>query len=296
MKDNMFRGVTTALITPFLPDLEVDYEGLRRNVRFQIENGVTGLLPLGTTGEAPTLSEAEKEKVVRTVIEEVKASGKPIPVMAGVGTNSTHKTMEAAWKAEEWGVDALLVVTPYYNKPTQEGIFSHFQAINDAATKPIVVYNIKGRTGVNIETPTLSRIAGLKRIVAVKEASGDITQMMDVLAKIPKLAVYSGDDILTFPLICLGGQGVISVASNLYPAQVVAMVESVLACDLMAAKQLHNKLLPIFKGAFIETNPGPIKYAMSQKGLAGGPLRLPLVEMGKENRARMDSILAGLDF
>lgn len=183
------------------------------------------------------------------------------------------------------------MVTPYYNKPTQEGIVAHFSAINAAVQLPIVVYNIKGRTGVNIETATLDRIARLEHVIAVKEASGDIMQMMDVLARIPDLAVYAGDDAMTFPLICLGGQGVISVVSNLLPAQVVDMVRSALDGQIERARRLHFELLPMFKGAFIETNPAPIKYAMAVKGLAAGPLRLPLVEMSTENKARMDALL-----
>lgn len=291
MKNNLLRGVTTALITPFLPDRGVDYEGLRQNVRFQIENGVQGLLPLGTTGETPTLTEGEKENVVKTVIKEVRASDKPVRVMQGVGTNSTQETIENARRAESWGVDAILVVTPYYNKPTQRGIIAHFTAVNDAVNVPIVVYNIKGRTGTNIETSTLQRIAELKNVVAVKEASGDIDQMMDVLARIPELAVYSGDDGMTFPLICLGGQGVISVVSNLFPDKVVRMTQYALDGRMEAARKIHFELLPFFKAAFIETNPGPIKYAMYRKGLAAGPFRLPLVEMSAENKTKMDEVL-----
>jgi 4-hydroxy-tetrahydrodipicolinate synthase len=291
MKSNLLRGVTTALITPFLSDRGLDRRGLRENVRFQIENGVQGLLPLGTTGETPTLSESEKETVVKTVIEEVRASDKPVRVLQGVGTNSTQKTIENARRAESWGVDAILVVTPYYNKPTQEGIHAHFAAIDDAVNTPIVVYNIKGRTGTNIETSTLKRIAELKNVVAVKEASGDINQMMDVLAQIPELAVYSGDDAMTFPLICLGGQGVISVVSNLFPDRVVAMTRHALDGDVRSARTIHFELLPFFRAAFIETNPGPIKYAMSRKSMAAGPPRLPLVEMSPQHKAEMDKVL-----
>jgi 4-hydroxy-tetrahydrodipicolinate synthase len=291
MKNNMFQGVSTALITPFLPNQEVDYEGLRRNVRFQIDNGIRGLLPLGTTGETPTLNEAEKEKVVAVVVEEAGNSSKNIPVIVGVGTNSTKKTIENALRAAEWGADALLVVTPYYNKPTQAGIYAHFAAVSAAVDLPIVAYNIKGRTGVNIETPTLKKIAELKNVIGVKEASGDINQMMDVLAKIPELAVYSGDDVMTFPLVCLGGQGIISVVSNLLPGKVVEMTAAALEGDVARARGLHFELLPLFRAAFYETNPAPIKYAMNRSGLAAGPLRLPLVEMNPENKARMDSVL-----
>jgi 4-hydroxy-tetrahydrodipicolinate synthase len=295
MKNNLFRGVTTALITPFLADGEVDYEGMRRNIRFQIEHGVRGLLPLGTTGETPTLTHQEQEKIVRLVVEEAKAATQDTPVMVGVGTNSTRKTIENAQNAQAWGADALLVVTPYYNKPTQAGIVAHFSAVNDAVDLPIVVYNIKGRTGTNIATPTLKRIAELTNVIAVKEASGDIGQMMDVLTEVPEIAVYAGDDAMTFPLICLGGQGVVSVVSNLLPGLVVEMVEQALAGKVERARALHFTLLPMFKAAFIESNPGPIKYAMGKKGLAAGPLRLPLIEMLPENRAIVDAVLEKYD-
>jgi len=284
------------MITPFLSDGTVDYEGLRRNSRHQIENGVTGLLPLGTTGESPTLSEDEKERIVRIVIEEARSAKPDVKVMVGVGTNSTSKTIQNARRAKTWGADALLVVTPYYNKPTQEGILAHFTAISQETDLPVVVYNIKGRTGVNIETSTLKSMASTNDpIIAVKEASGDIMQMTDVLAEIPELAVYSGDDGITFPLICLGGQGVISVVSNLLPQQVVEMVDTALSGNLEQARLQHFRLMPIFKAAFVETNPAPIKYAMQKMGLAGGPLRLPLVEIRPASRTVLDNVLNNLE-
>ena len=288
MRNNLFRGVTTAMITPFHSGGSVDYEGLRKNTRHQLDNGIRGLLPLGTTGETPTLTEEEKEKIVRIVVEE--ADGR-VPVMVGVGTNSTEKTIKNAEQAQVWGADALLVVTPYYNKPTQEGIIAHFHTVCDAVDLPVVVYNIQGRTGTNIETNTLKAVAEKENIIAVKEASGNIHQMMDVLEKIPEIAVYSGDDGMTFPLICLGGQGVISVVSNLLPRLVVEMVSEGLAGNMNRARQLHFKLLPIFKAAFIETNPCPVKYAMSKLGLAGGPVRLPLVEIKESSKKVIDSVL-----
>jgi 4-hydroxy-tetrahydrodipicolinate synthase len=296
MRNNLFRGGTTAMITPFLPDGTVDYDGLRHNTCHQIESGVTGLLPLGTTGESPTLSEDEKERIVRIVIEEAQSAKPDVKVMVGVGTNSTSKTIQNAKQARAWGADALLVVTPYYNKPTQEGILAHFTAICQETDLPVVVYNIKGRTGVNIETSTLkSMFYANDQIVAVKEASGDIMQMTDVLAEIPELAVYSGDDGITFPLICLGGQGVISVVSNLLPRQVVEMVDTALNGDLEKTRLLHFRLMPIFKAAFVETNPAPIKYAMQKMGLAGGLLRLPLVGIRPASRAVLDNVLSKLE-
>lgn len=296
MRNNLFRGVTTAMITPFLLDGSIDYEGLRRNTYHQIENGVIGLLPLGTTGEAPTLSEDEKERVVRIVIEEARNAKPDVKVMVGIGTNSTSKTIQNAKQAQAWGADALLVVTPYYNKPTQEGILAHFTAVCQETDLPVVVYNIKGRTGVNIETSTLKSMFSVnEQIVAVKEASGDIMQITDVLADIPELAVYSGDDGITFPLICLGGQGVISVVSNLLPQQVVRMVDAALAGELEQARLLHYQLMPIFKAAFVETNPAPIKYAMQKMNLAAGPLRLPLVEIRPNSRTVLDNVISKLE-
>lgn len=293
MRNNLFRGVTTAMVTPFLPDGSVDYEGLRKNTQHQIKNGVNGLLPLGTTGETPTLTDDEKKQVVITVVEETRKLDEKTPVLVGVGTNATRKTIRNAQQALEWGADALLVVTPYYNKPTQAGILAHFHAVCDAVSLPIVVYNIKGRTGTNIETDTLKRIAENEKIIAVKEASGDIHQMMDVLEDIPEITVYSGDDGMTFPLICLGGQGVISVVSNLLPGLVVDMVSEGLAGNLAQARKLHFELLPMFRAAFIETNPAPMKYAMSRLGLAGGPVRLPLVEIKDSSKEIIDSVLKG---
>ena len=291
MKKILFRGAATALITPFLPNGEVDCAGLKQNITFQIENGIQALVPLGTTGETPTLDEKERESVMRVVVETVRASRKKIPVIMGAGTNSTKRTIENAKQAEAWGVDAVLIVTPYYNKPTQAGILAHFSAVSAAIRIPIIVYNIKSRTGTNIETPTLQKLAQLENIIAVKEASGDINQMMDVLDRVPGIAVYSGDDAMTLPLVALGGLGVISVVSNLLPSQVVAMVKAALHGDLARARKIHFDLLPIFKGAFIESNPGPIKYAMNKRGLAAGSLRLPLVEMTVENQAKLDAIL-----
>ena len=293
MRNNLFCGVTTAMITPFLSNGSVNFEGLRKNVHHQLNNGVSGLLPLGTTGETPTLNDDEKQQIARTIIEEVNKADASVPVLVGVGTNSTQKTIENSKQAQEWGADALLVVTPYYNKPTQEGLVAHFHAVCDAVDLPIVVYNIKGRTGTNIATDTLKRIAEKENIIAVKEASGDVHQMMGVLENIPEIAVYSGDDGMTFPLTCLGGQGVISVVSNLLPELIVDMVSESLAGNLARARKLHFELLPLFKAAFIETNPGPIIYAMSQVGLAGGPVRLPLVDIKDSSKEIVDSVLKG---
>lgn len=292
MRENLFKGVTTALITPFNSDGSVDYVGLKTNVKHQIENGVLGLVPLGTTGETPTLFEEEKEQVVRAVVEQARSISKDVKILVGVGTNSTHSTIANCKSAQYWGADALLVVTPYYNKPTQEGIIAHFNAVCSAVDLPIVVYNIQGRTGTNIETGTLKKIAEANtNVIGVKEASGNLNQMMDVLENIPEIYVYSGDDGLTLPLLSLGGQGVISVVSNLLPARVVRMVQSALDGDYKTARAIHFDLQPIFKNAFIESNPAPIKYAMNKFNLAAGPTRLPLVEIRDSSKQVLNTIL-----
>src|SRR3989338_2337331 len=272
-----FEGAITAMITPFTPNGEIDYEGLRRNVRFQIEEGINGLLPLGTTGETPTLSAEEKEKVAKAVIEE--AGGK-VPVLVGTGSYSTKTTIEHTKKAKALGADAALIVSPYYNKPTQEGLYLHFKTVAESVDIPIIIYNIQSRTGVNIETGTLLRLSSIKNIISVKEASGNMNQMMDVINQLPKdFVVLSGDDSLTLPLMSLGGRGVISVVSNLLPKKVSRMVELYLEGKTEEAKKLHYELLPIFRAAFIETNPMPIKAAMSICGMPAGKCRLPLCDL-----------------
>lgn len=289
---DLFDGVTTALITPFLAEGAVDYEGLRRLVHSQIASGVRGLLALGTTGEAPTLSTDEQARIVELVVAEAgRADG--VRVMVGVGTNSTEKTIENARRARDWGADALLIVSPYYNKPSPDGLIAHFVAVAGAVDLPLVVYNIPGRTGVNIPTSVLAQIARHPNVVAVKEASGNIAQMMTVLTEIPHLAVYSGDDALTFPLICLGGRGVISVVSNLLPGPVVEMVTEALAGNVARARQLHYGLLPMFDAAFVESNPGPIKYALSRRGVVGEAMRLPMAPVRPEGKALIDTALSG---
>jgi len=270
--------------------LEVDFEGLRENVRFQIENGVHGLVVLGTTGEAPTIKEEEKIQIIKTVIEEV--NGK-IPVIVGAGTYSTAETIKQSKIAKDLGADGLLIVAPYYNKPTQEGLYLHFKSVSESVDLPIIIYNIPGRTGVNIEVQTLARLSNLDNIVAVKEASGSIVQVMDTIEMLGKrLTVLSGDDNLTLPIMALGGKGVISVISNLLPRPVVELTESALKGDFNKAQQIHYKLLPIFKAAFIETNPIPIKTMMNLVGMKAGPCRLPLCNMQNHNLEKVKKVLA----
>ena len=278
------------MVTPFDDKLEVDYEGLKANVRFQIDNGVSGIVPLGTTGESPTITDEERKQITETVVGAAKGK---IPVIVGTGSNSTKKTIEHSIEAEALGADAVLIVSPYYNKPTQEGLYRHFEAVSKSIGIPIIVYNIQGRTGVNIETQTLSRMAKLPNIVGVKEASGNIAQVMDVIEQMPKgFTVLSGDDNLTLPLISLGGHGVISVVSNLLPKRTSEMVNAAIAGDYARAKRMHYELMPIFKGAFIEVNPVPIKTAMQMSGMPSGGLRLPLCEMQPQNRERLAAALA----
>ncbi|MCR5289484.1 MAG: 4-hydroxy-tetrahydrodipicolinate synthase [Treponema sp.] len=296
----MLRGAFTAMITPMHNDGSVDYEGLRNLVKLQLEGGINGLVPLGTSGETPTLREdTEEPKIIEIVFDEVRAFEKKhnvkIPIVLGAGSNNTADAVAYVERAKKVGADAALVVTPYYNKPSDEGIYRHFEAVSKVGI-PIVVYNIQGRSGRNISTPLLKRIATLPNIAGVKEASGSISQMMDVIAEIksknPDFAVLSGDDGLTLPLIACGGDGVISVVSNLTPSLVVELVQSALAGNLEKARQLHYRLLPFFKAAFVDGNPTSIKYAMNYKGLPAGGVRLPLVEVTEEAKKVIQAALA----
>ncbi|MDD2714931.1 MAG: 4-hydroxy-tetrahydrodipicolinate synthase [Candidatus Wallbacteria bacterium] len=291
----MFEGATTALITPFLKNGEVDYEGYRKNLLFQIKSGINGLLALGTTGETPTLDEEEQEKLIRITVEEAKGK---VPVMVGTGTNDTAKSIRRSEIAEKLGADAVLVVTPYYNKPTNEGLFRHFKAVSDSIGIPIFVYNIQGRTGKNIETPVLKRIAEIKGVAGVKEASGNVAQMSDVIEQIARkksFTVVSGDDGLTLPLMSLGGKGVISVISNAIPAQVAEFVRFGLSGDFTNAARMHYEIImPVTRIAFIETNPVPIKYICGRLGLASGTYRLPMCDPEEASRNRIDSVLREL--
>lgn len=286
---NIFRGAFTALITPMNADGSVDFDGFRKNVKFQLENGIDGLVPLGTTAETPTLDERpgeEEDKIISIVFEEVRAfeksNGKKIPVVLGAGSNNTKDAVEYCKRAKQFGADAALVVTPYYNKPSKEGIFRHFEAVSKVGI-PIIVYNIQGRTGLNISTDLLSRIADLPNIAGVKEASGSVAQMMEVIGQVknrkPDFAVLSGDDGLTLPLLACGGDGVISVASNMIPSLMHELTQAGLDGDFKKAREINYRLAPFFKAEFCDGNPSSIKYAMSVKGLPSGTLRLPLVEV-----------------
>jgi 4-hydroxy-tetrahydrodipicolinate synthase len=273
----MYRGVYTALITPFNTDGSIDQAALRDLVEFQISEGITGLVPVGTTGESPTVTHAENIEVIRIVVEQARGR---VPVIAGTGSNSTAEAIDMTKKAKAIGANASLQVAPYYNKPSQEGFFRHFSTIADTVDFPIIVYNIPGRTAKNIENETMLRLAGNKNIVAVKEASGDLAQVMDLIRRKPEsFAVLSGDDNLGLPLIALGGTGIISVASNAIPRDMVRLVTLILDGQLPEARELHYRLLPFFKAIFLETNPIPIKFAMTLLGRAREVYRLPLCSM-----------------
>jgi 4-hydroxy-tetrahydrodipicolinate synthase len=277
---------------------DVDYDGFRKLINFQLEEGIDGLVPLGTTGEAPTLDEGEKEKLIRISIEEIKGK---VPVIIGTGSNDTKHMVNYTKQAKDLGADAALVVTPYYNKPNDGGLLKHFEAAA-AVGIPVVVYNIASRTGRNISTPLMEKIAAIPGIAGVKEASGDLGQMSEVLQAIafPRrevaapFAVLSGDDGFTLPLMALGGDGIISVISNLVPARVKALTKACSEENFKEARKIHFELLPLVKAAFIETNPIPIKQAMSWAGLPGGPVRLPLGKLDTKNETALRAVIEKL--
>lgn len=289
------KGLYTAIVTPFDSQGKLDQEGLRTNLRYQLFHDVDGVVVLGTTGESPTLTPQERQTVITIAIEELKGK---TTVLVGTGTNATTTTIAATQEAEELGADGALIITPYYNKPTQEGLFRHFSTVCESTSLPICLYNVQGRTGVNLQTETLQRLLSFPSIIGVKEASGNIMQMSDVIAlgrlQRPELSILSGDDALTLPLIALGGHGVISVASNLIPGPMRALVNAALKGDSDTARSLHFELLPFFNSNFIETNPIPIKAAMNAAGMAAGPYRLPLCELKPGNEAFIQSIVKSL--
>lgn len=288
----MFKGAITALVTP-MKDGMVDEEKLRNLVEFQINNGISALVPCGTTGEAATLSYEEHMRVIEIVVEQ---SNKRVPVIAGTGSNSTHETIYLTEFAKKVGCDAALVVTPYYNKPTQKGLYEHFKAVAEAVDIPIVLYNVPGRTSVNMLPDTVIKLSKIKNIVAVKEASGSLDQVSEIIAGVsPDFDVLSGDDSLTIPMMALGAKGVISVASNIIPKEVSQIVDLWLKGDIAAARDLHLKLFPLFKGIFIETNPIPVKKALHLMGIIENDIRLPLVEMTPEGTEKLRKILLDLN-
>jgi len=286
----MFTGCGTALVTPFRKDFSLDEEALRRLVRRQIDAGINFLVPCGTTGESPTLTSAEQRRVVEITIEEAKP--RKVSVVAGAGGNNTEHVIEMARAFQALGANGILSVAPYYNKPTQEGLYQHYKAIASAISLPIILYNIPGRTGVNIEPATIARLAEIDNVVGVKEASGNISQMAVVLDMVPsKFLVLSGDDAITLPLMALGGRGLISVSSNEIPAEMTRIVQLALANDFASAREIHRRYAKLLEVNFIETNPGPVKAAMALMGLLEPVFRLPLVAPKPENLAKIRSAL-----
>jgi len=316
-------GTYTAIVTPFKKNLDVDYNGLRENIRFQIDNGIDGVVPCGTTGEAATLSMKEHEKVIDTVVDE--ANGK-IKVIAGTGSNNTNEAIELTRHAKDAGADACLLISPYYNKPTQEGIYQHYKKIAETVDIPLIPYNIQSRTGINIEPDTIVRLSKIEGIIGIKEASGNLNQVAAIINKLRKnskenskenskknnkwnnkennknFILLSGDDALTLPIIALGGKGVISVVSNIIPKEVKALTDYCLSGNFEGAREIHYKLLNLTKAMFIETNPAPVKYAMNvlkkegkKSGMNAGNLRLPLVEISAQSKKKIEDVLKEME-
>jgi len=287
----MFMGCGTALVTPFRQDQSLDEATLRRLVRRQVEGGVHFLVPCGTTGESPTLTRREHLRVVEITLEEAGGA----PVLAGAGGYNTAEVIELARELEAMGADGLLSVTPYYNKPTQEGLYQHYRAIAAATRLPIVLYNVPGRCGANLEPATVARLAKIDNIVGIKEASGNISQMAALMNAVPEeFVVLSGDDALTLPLFALGGRGVISVASNEIPAEMARMCALGLKEEIAAARELHRKYLPLMEMNFVESNPIPVKAALALMGLLEPVWRLPMVAPKPENLVRIRGVLESL--
>ena len=288
----MFTGCGTALVTPFRRDQSLDEAALRALVRRQIEAGINFLVPCGTTGESPTLTRDEHLRVVAIAIEE--AAGR-VPVLAGAGGYNTHEVIELARELERMGASGILSVTPYYNKPTQEGLYQHYKAIASAIGLPIVVYSVQGRTGVNVEPATLARLAAIENIVGVKEASGNIGQMANVLHEVPAdFVVLSGDDAITIPLMSLGGRGVISVVSNQIPGEMTQLAQACLRGDFEAARRVQSRYLPLMNVNFVESNPIPVKAAMALMGLLEPVWRLPMCPPVPANLTKIEKVMESL--
>ena len=285
----MFKGSITALVTPFKHD-EIDEKALKGLIEFQIKNGSDAIVPCGTTGESATLSYEEHERVVELAIE---FAGKKIPVIAGTGSNSTKETIMLTEHAKKAGADAVLLITPYYNKPTQEGLYQHYKAVAEAVDIPMILYNVPGRTGVNMLPETVARLSEIKNIVGIKEATGSLQQVSDTIEMARKdFIILSGDDFTTLPLLSVGGHGVISVTSNVAPKDVSQMCDAFFAGDIVEAKRLHYKLQPLHRAMFVETNPIPVKTALAIMGKVEEEFRLPLVKMGDANRKKLQKALS----
>jgi len=287
----MFTGIITALVTPFRNDA-VDETALRALVEDQIKNGIDGLVPVGTTGESPTLNLEEHVRVIKIVVE---AARKRVPVIAGTGSNATREAIELSQEARKVGADGLLLVTPYYNRPTQDGLYRHFKAVVDAVPLPTIVYNVPGRTACDLLPETIARLAELAPIVGVKEATGSALRASQILARVgDRLVVLSGDDATAFPLFALGARGCISVVSNVAPAEMSAMWDAAAAGDWKKARELHYKLLPLGEGLFVEPNPTPVKAALAMMGRMADELRAPLYPMSPGHREKLRELLVNL--
>ena len=289
----MFQGTYTALVTPFREGV-LDLSAFEKLIEAQIAGGVTGLIAVGTTGESPTLSSEEKKQLIRSTVE---ISKRRTQVLAGTGTNCTRDAIAATQAAEKMGVDGALIVAPYYNKPSQEGLFRHFRAIAEATALPILLYNIPGRCGVDIGVETVVRLADTcPNIVSIKEASGSVDRVSELRARLPEtFTILSGDDSLTLPFMSVGAVGVVSVASNLLPAEVSTLVRTFESGDMKSARAQHRRLLPIFKDLFIEPNPVPVKTALAWRGAMSAECRLPLCEMTEKNEARLRKTLESFE-
>ena len=286
------RGTFTAMMTPFKRDGKIDEEGIRRLVKIQLDRGINGLVPCATTGEAAVLSHDEKLLLVKTMVD---ASNGKVPVIAGGGTNNTAETVTLAKEFADIGVDGLLLVVPYYNRPTQEGLFQHFKTVAQSTDLPIVLYNIPGRTASNLDVQTVQRLSQVKGIVGLKESSGNFGQIIRLIRDVGgKISIVSGDDPFALPIIALGGRGVISVASNLVPGEMSKLVNAALYGDFEQARQVHYRLLPLFDVLLVETNPAPLKMAMSILGLSTNLVRLPLVPVSDQTTQKIKTILEEL--
>jgi 4-hydroxy-tetrahydrodipicolinate synthase len=284
----MFKGAITAIVTPF-KNGRLDEEAYRELIEFQIKAGIQGIVPCGTTGESPTLSHAEHKRVVETCIDQVK---KRVGVIAGSGSNNTAEAVELTQHAQAAGADAALMITPYYNKPTQEGLYQHYKTVASQTKIPIVVYNVPGRTSVNLLPETMARLAGIPHIVGLKDATGDLKQGSKTLELCgDKITVLSGDDFTTLPLMCVGGMGVISVVSNVAPADMAGMCNAFFKGDLAKAKALHYKMWPLTEAMFFETNPTPVKTALKLMGKITGEVRQPLCPMSKANEDKLRQVM-----
>lgn len=288
----MFTGTGTALVTPFRRDGSLDEPALRALIKRQIEAGINFLVPCGTTGESPTLTHEEHLRVVAIAVELAKGKA---PVLAGAGGYNTAEVIALARELAALGADGILSVTPYYNKPTQEGLYQHYRAIAEAVSLPIILYSVQGRTGVNIEPATVKRLAGIENIAGIKEASGNVSQMAAILNAVPDdFIVLSGDDAITLPLIALGGRGVISVVSNEIPAEMSRLTRLALDGDYQGAREIHRRYHPLMEINFVESNPIPVKAALAEMGLLAPVWRLPLVPPKAENQARIRAVLESL--